>query len=281
MRATLVASVCLIALTATSAQAYVCTRASAAGPSLAWEPRTVELRPHDEDAAEVTRAQITDALVFAAAQWNGVDCSDFLLDVGPVTDEQRVGFDWRAGRGDPVNQNVVIFRNGSALDGADAWLHPIGAIAITTVTFIRSTGEIVDADVEMNDVSFRFTACEPEAPGCVVEHDVKNTLTHELGHVLGLDHPPSSQSGAVEATMFASASAGDTDKRDLAADDVAGVCSLYPAGLPNGECYGVEVSEPDPLVVREVGCASTSVAPPAFAALVLVWVLRRVKRPRR
>lgn len=259
------------------ASAYVCTRSSSVGPSLGWERRDVELRPHDDDGAEVTLPEIAAALAFAAGQWTSVDCSDFAFVVGPATDESRVGFDWRAGSSSPANQNIVVFRNDDPSDPTDAWLHPVGAgaiIALTTVTFIRSTGVIVDADVEMNDVSFRFTACEPDEPGCAIEHDLKNTLTHELGHVLGLDHPPSSQPGAVEATMFASASAGDVDKRDLASDDIAGLCALYPAGQENGECYGVGRGEPPALLVRDVGCASTPAAPPALAFLLLLGMTR-------
>src|SRR5204862_6586571 len=84
--------------------------------------------------------------------------------------------------------------------------------------------------------------------------DLQNTLTHEFGHLLGLDHncygsadrsrgidqnghavpdcnraPPAVQ----EATMYASVMRGDVARRDLSADDIDGVCAIYPAtGAP-------------------------------------------------
>ena len=60
--------------------------------------------------------------------------------------------------------------------------------------------------------------------------DLENVFAHELGHYLGLAH-----STEAEATMFASAVAGETLKRDLAADDVEGLCAAYPPGTPTGE----------------------------------------------
>ena len=51
-----------------------------------------------------------------------------------------------------------------------------------------------------------------------VSIDVQNTITHEAGHTLGLDH-----SADPSATMAASAPAGETSKRVLQPDEVAGI----------------------------------------------------------
>jgi hypothetical protein len=146
---------------------------------------------------------------------------------------------------------VVLRLDEADATGVDAWLHPAGALALTTVTFVRSDGRILDADIEINDGGFEFTTCDPN--DCVVVHDVANMLTHELGHVVGLDHPPSNQMGAREATMFASAPAGEIQKRDLAEDDINGLCTLYPAGADTVECAGGQRRDPPDLTLEEVG----------------------------
>lgn len=55
--------------------------------------------------------------------------------------------------------------------------------------------------------------------------DLQNTLAHEFGHVLGLDHVD-----IEDATMYPSMAAGETFKRDLHPDDEDGARYLYPDG---------------------------------------------------
>lgn len=247
MRAVAVVATVLVA--SASASAFLCTRTSGLGPSVAWTPRQVVVhRSGIGFDAGIDEAAVDRALERGAAQWTNVDCSDLDVVVGAPTADRVVGFDWHKGSDDPANQNIVVFRNDNAADPIDAWLHTFGALAITTVTFDNTTGRLVDADIEVNDSSFDFTACDPGEAGCDVAFDLENTLTHELGHVIGLDHPPGTEPGAAEATMFASASRGDLGKRDVADDDIAGICTIYPAGAGNGECFGV--GRPDEPTVR-------------------------------
>ncbi|MRS13250.1 MAG: matrixin family metalloprotease [Actinobacteria bacterium] len=53
-------------------------------------------------------------------------------------------------------------------------------------------------------------------------YDVQNTLTHEFGHGLPLNH-----STYTAATMFAYTSKGETLKRSLYSDDIYGIQALY------------------------------------------------------
>jgi hypothetical protein len=92
--------------------------------------------------------------------------------------------------------------------------------------------------------------------------------------VIGLDHPPSDEPGAFEATMFASASAGDTGKRTLADDDIEGTCTIYPSDDDvAGECYGV--GRPAPLTLRFEQTACGASGQGAMGVLALVLILRR------
>lgn len=121
---------------------------------------------------------------------------------------------------DKANANVVMFRDAS-------WPHSgTGVLAMTTVTFSRSTGEIYDADIEVNTALHDFAVADT-APGA----DLLSVATHEAGHFLGLSH-----SADPEATMFAVYTPGTISQRTLEADDVAGICDAYPAGASPGEC---------------------------------------------
>ncbi len=98
----------------------------------------------------------------------------------------------------------------------DCWDHTSGVVALTTSTFITATGELVDADVELDAVTAFPTIvdsppCSPNAlsTSCVA-NDIQNAATHQFGHFLGLDHAPDPSS-----TMYANEPIGETSKRVL------------------------------------------------------------------
>jgi hypothetical protein len=116
------------------------------------------------------------------------------------------------------NTNVLVFRD-------TVWPHPGGAsdhkIALTTVTFDSTTGEIYDADIEVNSTDkYQFTWGDTD-----VQYDLLSVLTHETGHFLGLGH---AQDTFPEATMKATYYIGQTGPRTLATDDINGICAIYP-----------------------------------------------------
>lgn len=275
-------AVAFLLLMALPASAFVCTRTPNLGPSVAWQDRNVVVRPHG-GGFEVAGGELVRVLSRGTTSWTAVDCSDLVMSVGETTVQETIGFNWHAGSGDAINQNIVLFRNDTPGDALDQWVHTLGALAITTVTFDSRSGRLVDADIEINDASFSFTTCDLDEASCHVVYDLENTLTHELGHVLGLDHPPSGDPGAFEATMFASTSEGAVDKRDLADDDIAGVCTIYPAGVDEpGECYGVGRPTPSTAQFRQT-CASGG---PGWFPVLLLGALWRTRpetrrRPRR
>ena len=111
--------------------------------------------------------------------------------------------------------NAIYFLS----DEAD-WSHSDSAVAITR-SWAFNTGEIHGFDLMLNDSRFTFTSTDVEED---ISTDLKNTLTHEVGHILGLDH-----SHDPEACMYATAVRGETSKRDLSEDDIEAVQWLYPA----------------------------------------------------
>ncbi len=185
-----------------------------------------------------------------------------------------------------------------------------GIVALTTVLYDPSTGRTFDADMEVNGWDGRGggTPLRPTGPGATPNphgyyftcwdqppaqpctaygqtgcagYDLRNTVTHEAGHFIGLAHPCELVAGAgvptcgsplpawetvpyAERTMYPSTSLGETSKRALSPDDVAGVCAIYP---------------------RQGGCGCGSGGAPGLAAALLAALalrprVRRRARPR-
>jgi Matrixin len=143
--------------------------------------------------------------------WLSTDCGSTspLLDVqvlGPIT----------CGTGEynstQHNANIVVFRD-------DQWPYPASedTLGFTDLHFNADTGELWDADLEINSFNYRFSVGDP-----VTDNDLDSMLTHEAGHMLGLAHTL-----VKDATMFASYTPGTSSLRTLADDDVQAVCAAY------------------------------------------------------
>lgn len=156
--------------------------------------------------------------------WSAVDCSDLSFPFGGERPSLRAEF---LSEGENTNALVHISRG---------WPHDPRAIAVTTSAFDTRSGVVVDADVELNGEDFDFERLEGICEARSGLMDLRNVLTHEVGHVLGLEHPPDTPKYA-ETTMFASAPPCETKKRSLSQDDVDGICSIYPAGEPTAPCF--------------------------------------------
>ena len=138
-------------------------------------------------------------------------------DLGPVGCN-CVEFNKTAG-----NANVIMFRDEGWVD-CDGTPKKDGdsIIALTTVTFSTETGEIFDADMEVNTANVRITTSDTK-----VIFDFASVLTHETGHFLGLAH---TQPANTAATMYTRYEPGKTFMRDPSDDDRCAICAAYPPG---------------------------------------------------
>lgn len=129
-----------------------------------------------------------------------------------------------------LRRNIVSFKPAEPSQTSAA------VFASTYITYHPNTGIISDADIFLNSKFYEFADTPPPGSG---QADLQNTLTHEVGHLLGFGH-----STVSEATMFGGATLGETHKRSLHEDDIELLCASYPPDGAGPACGGLDASEP-------------------------------------
>jgi hypothetical protein len=148
------------------------------------------------------------------------------------------------------------------------WQGEPDQLAITVVTYNRSTGEIFDADILVN-ANASYQLLDEGAAADVSHYDLGAILTHEAGHSLGLDesdtHP--------EATMWPLVSPGETHQRTLSEDDEQGVITNYAGSVPDA-ALGCGPSS----VLGRPGKKSDALLSALFVLAAGLWLARTVRR---
>jgi MYXO-CTERM domain-containing protein len=192
------------------------------GSALFWRNECRGVRIDLGPIATEQHASYIDTLKVALAQWDKADCSSggnasISIEYLGETSTDHVGYDDAPGA---KNENAVFFRT-------DDWAYSdSNQVALTTVTFRSDTGDILDADIEVNSTLNIST----DRPLTAHEFDLETVFAHELGHVLGLAH-----SNERTATMYATYNPGTFEQGQLKDDDRAGLCAIY---LPDGKRAG-------------------------------------------
>ena len=175
------------------------------------------------------------------------------------------------------NANIVMFRD-------DAWPYPgsSDSYALTIVRFDAETGEIFDADIEVNSADYEITT-----DGSGLGSDLQSILTHEAGHFLGLAHTAASDDAATMRTFW---NGTGLDLRTLSLDDMAGICSSYPPGrIGPTSCtprHGFASECDVPVEEADEGCglarpsAAGGKAPALILGALVVGLLRLKRRTR-
>ena len=235
-----------------------------------WDPRCIHLTTDSAGVPEMPIADFDRIVQSSIDSWQrSTSGSRFLrLDYLPTSIPREVAA--------CDGMQVIKFR-------VDSWCRPIdgcknsqmvcydpAAAALTTVTHVDeptdpvADGRIVDADIDLNAVNNYFYDADKGPPPVSdgrQRADLWNTLTHELGHLQGLDHtcrrgtldtmPTCTRDGhgnqvidcqTVEAgrftdntlasiydtTMYPTAQPEETKKRLPKADDIAAIIERYP-----------------------------------------------------
>jgi hypothetical protein len=235
------------------------------GSALQWPRNCLQVGVNEAGSVRhgIGFEQLKTVTEAAFATWTNADCSGGkpalrVEVVGPIACGAS---EYNSGKG---NINLVVFRE-------DSWPYVGGddALGRTSVWFNANTGELWDADIEING-----TAGTLGVDG-TTGIDLQSLLTHEAGHVLGLDH-----SDVAGATMIAGYEATDTSLRTLESDDVEGICAVFPAGTEistncaprggfSGECGGYIESEPVPPSLPDDGGCGVAEAPLPQASFAL------------
>lgn len=258
---------------------FECARAATQGPSLFWRNRTVTMHPSISNDPKLAQEVLVGAMKWAGDQWSSSNASDLRFVLGEPVTQRWVGYDWSHNK---PNYNLVTVRKSKEGDFYSEWLHASRTIALTSITYIRSSGEIVDADIELNAEKFTFTDCPIDSSTCITLYDLKNTLTHEYGHVLGLNHPSADRNGSHHTTMFAESMKGETAKRILSEDDKFGLNFLYPAGKEAGNCFEAERKATQNLrITQDSGCAQTQGSSWPVLLLALTCLIASLSRDRK
>jgi hypothetical protein len=213
------------------------------GIELGWPEQCLSFGVQKDGSVKrhITYGEADAVVQDAFRQWIGVDCdgqppSFSIYDLGAPhggIDCSQPEFNERE-----PNANVWMFRDSD-------WPYPDGdlTLALTTVTFDATTGDILDADVEINSYAHSLTIGDTN-----VGNDLLSIVTHEAGHFLGLSH-----SNVATATMSARYSPHDIGFRTLAVDDVDGICAIYP---PNRDAPACDASGPTPHGGFSVSCGT-------------------------
>jgi uncharacterized protein (TIGR03382 family) len=257
------------------------------GTPLYWPNRCVGYTMQKDASVQVSLADAEFVFQQAFATWMNADCgggarpSIELVYQGPVECTTQ---EYNKEKG---NANILMFRDGDWPYGGG------GVLALTTVTYSKKTGQIYDADMELNSQNVKSFSIGDDN----VEFDLLSIATHEAGHFLGIAHSPEP-----DATMFTNYQQGTIGLRDLTADDVAAICAAYPPTMPaslecdpeprHGFSADCAVDQPEPEPPESKGCAvatsgslsraaSGGEGTSSFAALGLLVGLGALVRRRR
>lgn len=212
----------LIAFAVSSANAFLYSK-SAGGKNIKWavtDKLNLYVNPEDVSSEGIASEDVKLALQESLEQWNSV--APFPIKASFTQTPPAFG----AGASLRFSSNPAYFGS--------------GVLAVTSVSYNSSNGDIYSADIIMNDTGFNaadFTNSKAESGDSSAY--VGDVITHELGHLLGLNH--SEVAGAsMTYSIF-------KNQYDIHEDDRSGIGSLYSLNSATGISGNIVTKGFDPV----------------------------------
>ncbi|MCX6924292.1 MAG: immunoglobulin domain-containing protein, partial [Verrucomicrobia bacterium] len=180
-----------------TAAAYVVSTTTS-GAEIKWPVRNVSYLINESSGPSGASAAIQAAM----NTWSTVSGATFQFTSGGSTSGSGGSRDY---------QNICSF----------GYLGTDGTVAQNSFWANATTGVESESDIVFN------TYYSWSVTGAAGAFDLQNIATHELGHALSLDDLYGGSD--TEKTMYGLVSPGETKKRTLDSDDIAGIVYLYPA----------------------------------------------------
>lgn len=215
-------------------------RVDSNGMQLRWEQHTIPFKLNPDGDHGLSEAAINTLVTAATHAWTDPVYGSLSFKHDGRTDQR--------GASHTDESNIIYFEND--------WSHDPSLLA---VTYLWSTpdGAIVGFDMALNARDHDWSI-----DGSPKTNDLLNTLSHEFGHAVGIDHSLTEEL----ATMYASSPPGETLKRDLHQDDIDAVIHLYSGTMDPG--------------AEAKGCSTTHTRPVGFAWLALLAACPVIQRRR-
>jgi hypothetical protein len=252
-----------LALSASPAWGFVRSVTATGCVPVQWTPASVSITTDSAGVPDMPLAAIERIARAAIAGWQDRTCPKSALELSyaAATGPREVG---------PDGAQVIKFRSETwcrppEQPGDEPICYDPSAAALTTLTYMVDDGRIIDADIELNAVDNQFYDADSEPPPAGPRRplDLWNTLSHELGHLQGLDHtcrngPADGMAACARddrgdavvechdvdqgrghdpalatifmTTMYPTAAPGEVHKRAPKEDDIRGIDAVYPKG---------------------------------------------------
>lgn len=185
-----------------------------------WKNASINVFINPSSSNSMSNSSVEAELQAAANAWNDIPDCNINVSLVSTTETPPVS-------DIPDRLNHISFVNSG--------LNPL-VIGVTYTTALVSTGEIIDADTQFNQSDFTFVDWDPNIPSKQTDLSVNRVAlravaTHEMGHLLGLDHSPLKKRTIdifelPESTMYPYLS---DEQISLAQDDISLISFLYPS----------------------------------------------------
>ena len=205
----------VFALLSPSVWAYVPT-VTAAGTGVRWSgDHRLNLAGNPTNRSGISEASFNQAVVRGLQRWN-------------VASGGTAAFDYWQGTDSKVYPANSDFNGLSSIYFASNTGTPLSPniLGLTQVWYNTANGQILEADIVLNDLAYHFTTNPADTSGYGSNHAnsnkvfIENVITHEIGHAYGLSH-----SGGLQSTMLFMES---PEQAFLGCDEQVGIRALYP-----------------------------------------------------